>query len=98
MRRHALRRSLPASLLACRRVQGCSVLWQMLARQLSQHRHRLGGWGVQEKVNNMLPRPLPSASAEVLQQHLKLGTEAYKRVLALAGVLQVYMCRRCRMG
>lgn len=43
----------------------------------------------QEKVNGMLPRQLPGASAELMQQYLKLGTEAYKRVLALAAVLQV---------
>ncbi|KAK9801425.1 hypothetical protein WJX73_010769 [Symbiochloris irregularis] len=44
--------------------------------------------GIEEKVNGMMPRQLTGASAEVLQQYLKLGAEAYKRVLALAAVLQ----------
>ena len=43
----------------------------------------------QNMVKDMLPSPPVTATADALQQHLKLLTEAYKRILAFADGLQV---------
>lgn len=44
---------------------------------------------LQAAVDRMLTAPLPNASAEAQQQHLKLLVEVYKRTHNLAEQLQV---------